>query len=96
MTKIQSIESSTPIHYLEASTLAALISSKHLSSREVVRAYLDRTEAVNPKINAVVTLMGEAALKAAPRTRLWQVALRQARSTACPSRSRMPWIQRVS
>jgi aspartyl-tRNA(Asn)/glutamyl-tRNA(Gln) amidotransferase subunit A len=65
MTKIQSIKSSIPIHYLEASTLAALISAKHLSSREVVRAYLDRTEAANPKINAVVTLMGEAALKAA-------------------------------
>jgi aspartyl-tRNA(Asn)/glutamyl-tRNA(Gln) amidotransferase subunit A len=65
MTKIQSIKNADPIHYLEASTLAALISAKHLSSREVVRAYLDRTEAVNPKINAVVTLMGEAALKAA-------------------------------
>jgi aspartyl-tRNA(Asn)/glutamyl-tRNA(Gln) amidotransferase subunit A len=65
MAKIQSIKSSDPIHYLEATTLAALISAKHLSSREVVRAYLDRTEAVNPKINAVVTLMGEAALKAA-------------------------------
>src|ERR1700733_13339802 len=65
MAKIQSIKSSEPIHYLEATTLAALISAKHLSSREVVRAYLDRTEAVNPKVNAVVTLMGEAALKAA-------------------------------
>jgi aspartyl-tRNA(Asn)/glutamyl-tRNA(Gln) amidotransferase subunit A len=65
VTKIQSIKSSNPVHYLEASTLAALISASHLSSREVVRAYLDRTEAVNPKINAVVTLMGEAVLKAA-------------------------------
>src|ERR1700733_7455245 len=65
MAKIQSIKSSEPIHYLEATTLAALISAKHLSSREVVRAYLDRTETVNSKINAVVTLMGEVALKAA-------------------------------
>src|ERR1700730_16633833 len=54
-----------PIHYLEATTLAALIRTKQLSSREVVQAHLDRTEAVNPKINAVVTLMGEAALEAA-------------------------------
>jgi aspartyl-tRNA(Asn)/glutamyl-tRNA(Gln) amidotransferase subunit A len=65
MTKIQSIKSSVPIHYLEVSALAALISAKHLSSREVVGAYLDRTEAVNPKINAVVTLLGEVALNAA-------------------------------
>ncbi len=54
-----------PIHYLEATTLAVLIRTKQLSSREVVQAHLDRTEAVNPKINAVVTLMGEAALEAA-------------------------------
>jgi aspartyl-tRNA(Asn)/glutamyl-tRNA(Gln) amidotransferase subunit A len=54
-----------PIHYLEATTLAALIRTEQLSSREVVQAHLDRTEAVNPKINAVVTLMGEAALEAA-------------------------------
>jgi aspartyl-tRNA(Asn)/glutamyl-tRNA(Gln) amidotransferase subunit A len=54
-----------PIHYLEATTLAGLVRTKQLSSREVVQAHLDRTEAVNPKINAVVTLMGEAALEAA-------------------------------
>jgi len=54
-----------PIHYLEATTLAALIRTKRMSSREVVQAHLDRTEAVNPRVNAVVTLMGEAALKAA-------------------------------
>jgi aspartyl-tRNA(Asn)/glutamyl-tRNA(Gln) amidotransferase subunit A len=54
-----------PIHYLEATTLAALIRTRQLSSREVVQAHLDRTAAVNPKINAVVTLMGEAALQAA-------------------------------
>jgi len=59
------IKGTGPLHYLEATTLAALIRTKQLSSREVVQAHLDRTEAVNPKINAVVTLMGEAALKAA-------------------------------
>jgi hypothetical protein len=60
-----STSKTAPIHYLEATTLAALIRTKQLSSREVVQAHLDRTEAVNPKINAVVTLMGEAALEAA-------------------------------
>ncbi|HTH99519.1 MAG TPA: amidase [Acidisoma sp.] len=54
-----------PIHYLDATTLAELIRTSQLSSREVVQAHLDRTAAVNPKINAVVTLMGEAALQAA-------------------------------
>jgi len=54
-----------PIHYLDATTLAALIRGRQLSSREVVQAHLDRVAAVNPKINAVVTLMGEAALQAA-------------------------------
>ena len=57
--------SAEPIHYLDATALAALIRTRQLSSREVVQAHLDRTAAVNPKINAVVTLMGDAALKAA-------------------------------
>jgi aspartyl-tRNA(Asn)/glutamyl-tRNA(Gln) amidotransferase subunit A len=54
-----------PIHYQDAATLAALIRGKQLSSREVVQAHLDRTAAVNPKINAVVTLMADHALRAA-------------------------------
>jgi aspartyl-tRNA(Asn)/glutamyl-tRNA(Gln) amidotransferase subunit A len=57
--------SAEPIHYMDATALAALIRTRQLSSREVVQAHLDRTAAVNPKINAVVTLMGDAALKAA-------------------------------
>src|ERR1700743_2945480 len=54
-----------PIYYQDATTLAALIRTKQLSSREVVQAHLDRIDAVNPPINAVVTLMAEAALKGA-------------------------------
>jgi aspartyl-tRNA(Asn)/glutamyl-tRNA(Gln) amidotransferase subunit A len=46
-------------------TLAALIRTKQLSSREVVQAHLDRNSDVNPKINAIVTLMANAALKGA-------------------------------
>jgi aspartyl-tRNA(Asn)/glutamyl-tRNA(Gln) amidotransferase subunit A len=53
------------LHYFEASRLAALIRTRQLSSREVVQAHLDRIATVNPKINAVVTLMDEAALQAA-------------------------------
>jgi Asp-tRNA(Asn)/Glu-tRNA(Gln) amidotransferase A subunit family amidase len=51
-----------PIHYRDATTLASLIRTKQLSSREVVQAHLDRIAAVNPKINAIVTLVAEQAL----------------------------------
>jgi aspartyl-tRNA(Asn)/glutamyl-tRNA(Gln) amidotransferase subunit A len=53
------------IHYRDATALAALIRTKKISSREVVQAHLDRIQAVNPKINAVVTLMAEQALTSA-------------------------------
>jgi aspartyl-tRNA(Asn)/glutamyl-tRNA(Gln) amidotransferase subunit A len=56
---------SNPVHYLDATKLATLIRTKELSSREVVQAHLDRINAVNPKINAVVTLMAEDALRPA-------------------------------
>ncbi len=59
------IYKTNPIHYQDATTLAALIRTGQLSSREVVQAHLDRIDAVNSPINAVVTLMAEAALKAA-------------------------------
>ena len=58
----QQIADTSAIHYREATALAALIRTKQLSSREVVQAHLDRIEAVNPKISAVVTLMAEQAL----------------------------------
>jgi aspartyl-tRNA(Asn)/glutamyl-tRNA(Gln) amidotransferase subunit A len=54
-----------PLHYQDATTLAALIRTKQLSSREVVQAHLDRISAVNPQINAVVTLMAGDALRSA-------------------------------
>jgi aspartyl-tRNA(Asn)/glutamyl-tRNA(Gln) amidotransferase subunit A len=53
------------IYYADATELARLIRSRALSPVEVIQAHLDRIEAVNPKVNAVVTLMGEEALKAA-------------------------------
>jgi aspartyl-tRNA(Asn)/glutamyl-tRNA(Gln) amidotransferase subunit A len=36
-----------------------------LSSREIVQAHLNRIEAINPKVNAIVTLLAEDALKGA-------------------------------
>ena len=53
------------IYYADATELARLIRDRALSPVEVIQAHLDRIEAVNPKVNAVVTLMGEEALKAA-------------------------------
>src|SRR5437870_10376625 len=42
--------------YVSASALAKAIRAKEVSSEEVVNAYLQRIEAVNPKLNAVVQL----------------------------------------
>lgn len=48
----------------DATQLADLIRKRELTSVEVVQAHLDRIDAVNPKINAIVTL-NEQALSAA-------------------------------
>jgi amidase len=45
--------------------LAALIRDREVSSREVVQAHLDRVEAVNPHLNALVRLLPDEALAAA-------------------------------
>ncbi|WP_221936951.1 amidase [Mycolicibacterium sp. 018/SC-01/001] len=52
-------------HHLDATALAKLIARKQVSSRELIEWHLTRIEAVNPAINAVVTLLGDAALAAA-------------------------------
>jgi amidase len=43
-----------------AVALAAMIRDREVSSREVVQAHLDRIEAVNPHLNAVVRLLPDA------------------------------------
>lgn len=52
------------IIFSDATKLAALIRTKEVSPVEVVQAHLDRIAAVNPKINAIVTL-ADGALNAA-------------------------------
>jgi aspartyl-tRNA(Asn)/glutamyl-tRNA(Gln) amidotransferase subunit A len=52
------------IIFSDATKLAELIRTKEVSPVEVVQTYLDRIAAVNPKINAIVTL-ADGALKAA-------------------------------
>jgi len=50
------------LYYLAATTLARMLRAGELSAREVVQAHLDRIDAVNPAVNAIVTLTPEAAL----------------------------------
>jgi len=57
------------ILYQDATALAELIRRREISPVEVVQAHLDRIEAVNPKVNAIVTVADDAvgAAKAAER-----------------------------
>jgi amidase len=50
------------LHWWTARELARAIRERELSAREVVAAHLDRIEAVNPTVNAIVSLRPEAAL----------------------------------
>jgi Amidase len=45
----------TDLSYSDATKLAELIRNREVTSVEVVRAHLDRIDAINPKINAIVT-----------------------------------------
>jgi amidase len=53
--------------YLGAIELASRIRRKQISARDVMAAHLARIEAVNPKVNAIVTLVGERAMADAAR-----------------------------
>jgi aspartyl-tRNA(Asn)/glutamyl-tRNA(Gln) amidotransferase subunit A len=54
-----------PLYYSDATELAALVRSRQISPVEVVQGHLDRIEEVNPKLNAIVTLIAEQAIAAA-------------------------------
>src|SRR6186997_603486 len=54
--------SNTDICFQQATHLAQLIRAKELSAREVMEAHLAQIERVNPKVNAIVTLLPEQAL----------------------------------
>src|ERR1700741_927126 len=53
------------IVFKSATELGPLLKARKLSPVEVVRAYLDRIEAVNQKVNAFITVTGEQALEQA-------------------------------
>jgi amidase len=50
---------------MSALELAEAVRTRQVSSHEVIEAHLQRIEAVNPSINAVVIVMAEQALRAA-------------------------------
>jgi amidase len=60
-----SVNTATELWRMSASELAEAIRSRQVSSQEVIEAHLQRIEAVNGSINAVVIVMAEQALKAA-------------------------------
>jgi amidase len=55
------------VYFDDATALAAAIRTKELSAREVLQAHLDRIAEVNPGVNAIVTLVADAAQEAAAR-----------------------------
>ena len=55
----------TGICYTPARKLASLIRGRKLSATEVMKAFIAQIERVNPKVNAIVTFLPEAALSAA-------------------------------
>lgn len=68
------------ICFLEATELARRIRAKELSAAEVMRAHLARIERVNPRVNAIVTLLPERAMD---RARAADEALAERRSDRC-------------
>jgi amidase len=52
----------TPLHWWTARDLAAAMRRRELSAREVVTWHLERIDALNPRLNAVVSLRPETAL----------------------------------
>ncbi len=57
--------SSQEICFLTATELARRIRGKDLSAREVMEAHLAQIERVNPKVNAIVTLLPDQAMEQA-------------------------------
>lgn len=62
---MSSLATATELWRMSATELAEAIRTRQASSAEVVEAHLERIEAVNPSINAVVIVLAEQALEAA-------------------------------
>src|SRR5208282_6289916 len=64
----------TEIVNLSANALSSAIRSKQVSCVEVMSAYLDRVERLNPRVNAIVSLLPRQDLLAQARARDAQLA----------------------
>lgn len=64
---LESQPSTSSICYMSAVEMARLIRLKKLSAREALEAHLKQIERVNPKVNAIVTLVPELATAAAAK-----------------------------
>src|SRR3954454_1499421 len=62
---LDSESASSPLCFTSAVKMAQLIRAKKLSAREAMAAHLKQIERVNPKVNAIVTLVAEMATEAA-------------------------------
>src|SRR5579871_2135903 len=60
-------EADSSVCFLSAIEMAGLIRAKKLSAREALSAHLKQIERVNPKVNAIVTLVAEMAADAAAK-----------------------------
>jgi amidase len=70
---LQAQTTASPICFLGAVEMARLIRTKKLSAREALAAHLKQIERVNPKVNAIVTLVPEMAADAAAKADEMQV-----------------------
>src|SRR5581483_5544054 len=63
----KAMSTGSPVPWMGAVEMARLIRARKLSAREVLAEHLKQIERVNPKVNAIVTLVPEMAEKAAAR-----------------------------
>ena len=64
---LQAEPPASPLCFTSAVEMARLIRAKKLSAREALAAHLKQIERVNPKVNAIVTLVPEMAAEAAAK-----------------------------
>src|SRR5215510_8970576 len=64
---LQAQASDSSVCFMSAVEMARLIRAKKLSAREVTAAHLKQIERVNPKVNAIVTLVAEIAADSAAK-----------------------------
>src|SRR5215471_10127702 len=64
---LQAQASDSSVCFLSAVEIARLIRTKKLSAREALAVHLKQIERVNPKVNAIVTLVPEMAASAAAK-----------------------------